>query len=72
MIETKSWRVLAIFQNLEERGHIDRAEVYQVFNRGIGMVAIVAPNDADSLGRLLRARPIGRVERGRGVVLLLF
>ena len=72
VIETKSWRVPAIFQILEERGQIDRAEMYQVFNMGIGMVAIVAPNDADSLRRSLRARPIGRVERGRGVVLLLF
>jgi len=70
VIETKSWRVPPIFQILEERGHIDRAEMYQVFNMGVGMVAIVAPNDATAIGKQLRARVIGRIERGKGVVQL--
>jgi len=70
VIERKSWRVPAIFQILEERGHIDRAEMYQVFNMGIGMAAIVAPDDAAAIGKQLRARVIGRIERGKGVVQL--
>jgi phosphoribosylformylglycinamidine cyclo-ligase len=72
VIETKSWKVPAIFQILQERGKVDRAEMYQVFNMGIGMAAIVAPNDANSLQKQLRARRIGRVERGRGIVRFLF
>jgi phosphoribosylformylglycinamidine cyclo-ligase len=70
VIETKSWKVLAIFQIMQERGGVDRHEMYQVFNMGIGMVAIVAPNDAAPIGKQLRARVIGRIERGRGVVQL--
>ena len=42
--------------------------MYQVFNMGIGMVAIVSPNDAAAIGKQLRARVIGRIERGKGVV----
>ncbi|HEY6205681.1 MAG TPA: phosphoribosylformylglycinamidine cyclo-ligase, partial [Chthoniobacterales bacterium] len=41
-IETKSWRVPRIFQFLQENGNVDAAEMYQVFNMGIGMVAIVS------------------------------
>ena len=70
VIDTKSWKA-AIFQILERHGRVEHEEMYQVFYMGIGMAAIVSPNDAESIGRLLRARPIGRVERGRGVVLLL-
>ena len=37
---------------------------------GIGMVAIVSPNDAAAVGKKLRARTIGRILRGRGRVRL--
>ncbi|MEO8440640.1 MAG: phosphoribosylformylglycinamidine cyclo-ligase [Spartobacteria bacterium] len=69
-INTQSWSVPAIFQIMQERGRVPAAEMYQVFNMGIGMAAIVAPNDAAPLAKQLRAKPIGRVERGRGVVQL--
>ncbi len=70
LIETGSWKVPAIFQIMQERGRVPRAEMFQVFNMGIGMVAIVAPNDAATVGKQLRAKVIGRIERGRGVVRL--
>ena len=71
VIERESWKVPAIFKILQERGGVPEEEMYQVFNMGIGMAAIVAPNDAISLQMQLHARPIGRVERGRGLVRLL-
>ena len=37
---------------------------------GPGMTAIVAPNDVGAVGKQLRARPIGRIEPGSGVVRL--
>src|SRR5204863_7895557 len=40
VIETKSWRVPRIFQILQRNGNVDTQEMYQVFNMGIGMVAI--------------------------------
>ncbi len=69
-IEIGSWKVPAIFQMLQERGRVPRAEMYQVFNMGIGMAAIVAPNDAAAIGKQLRAKPIGRIVRGHRVVML--
>ncbi len=70
VIETGSWKVPAIFQILQERGRVEREEMYQVFNMGIGMAAIVSPNDAAALGKKLRAKIIGRIERGRGITCL--
>ncbi|MEP6976248.1 MAG: phosphoribosylformylglycinamidine cyclo-ligase, partial [Spartobacteria bacterium] len=66
VIETASWKVPAIFQIMQERGRVPRDEMYQVFNMGIGMVAIVSPNDAATIGKQLRAKVIGRIEGGRG------
>ena len=70
VIETKIWTVPAIFQIMQERGGVERHEMYQVFNMGIGMVAIVTPNDAAAIRKQLRAGVIGRIERGKGVVQL--
>ena len=72
VIETKSWRVPAIFQLLQEKGHVDRREMYQVFNMGIGMAAIVAPNNAEKVARLLKAKRIGRITKGSGKTRLVF
>ena len=71
VIQTQSWRVPKIFQVLQENGNVDRSEMFQVFNMGIGMVAIVAATDAKSLARQLKAKTIGRIERGNGRTLLL-
>ena len=70
VIETKSWRVPRIFQILQEKGKVDLEEMYQVFNMGIGMVAIVAERNARSVVSILRAKRIGHIERGTGRVRL--
>ena len=72
VIDTTAWRVPKIFQILQENGKIDRTEMYQVFNMGIGMVVIVAPRDAQRIAKQLKATPIGRIVRGRGVTRLSF
>ena len=66
VIDTKSWRVPRIFRILQQNGNVDLAEMYQVFNMGIGMVAIVSERDAAKATRMLNAKRIGRVERGTG------
>jgi phosphoribosylformylglycinamidine cyclo-ligase len=71
VIETKSWRVPRIFQILQEKGKVDRNEMFQVFNMGIGMVAIVAEGDVKSVAHQLKAKVIGRIERGKGKTVLL-
>jgi phosphoribosylformylglycinamidine cyclo-ligase len=68
VIEAKSWRVPPIFQILQKNGSVDVQEMYQVFNMGIGMVAIVAERNTRRVMSILRAKRIGRIERGtRGV-----
>jgi len=72
VIETKSWRVPPIFQILQKNGSVDAEEMYQVFNMGIGMVAIVAERNARRVMSILRAKRIGRIEAGTGRVRLKF
>jgi phosphoribosylformylglycinamidine cyclo-ligase len=72
VIETKSWSVPSIFQILQENGNVDAHEMYQVFNMGIGMVAIVAEPNAKRAVSILRAKRIGRIEPGTGKVRLSF
>jgi len=71
IIETKSWKVPRIFQILQQNGNVDAQEMYQVFNMGIGMVVIVARQDAQRAKSILSAKRIGRIERGRAKAVLL-
>jgi len=72
VIEAKSWRVPRIFELIRKSGDVDLAEMYQVFNMGIGMVAIVSERDAKRAMSILRAKRIGRIERGSGKTRLIF
>jgi len=72
VIETKSWRAPRIFQVLEKNGKIDPQEMYQVFNMGIGMVAVVSERDAGRAMLMLKAKRIGQIVRGTGRTLLSF
>jgi phosphoribosylformylglycinamidine cyclo-ligase len=72
VIETKSWRVPSIFQILQKNGNVDAQEMYQVFNMGIGMVAVVAEDKAQRAISMSGAKRIGRVEGGTGKVRLEF
>jgi phosphoribosylformylglycinamidine cyclo-ligase len=70
IIETKSWQVPRIFKILQQEGRVSSSEMYQVFNMGVGMVAIVSERDAKRAMSILRAKRIGRIERGRGKTIL--
>ena len=71
-IETRSWNIPAIFPVLAENGKVDRTEMYQVFNMGIGMAAIVAERNAEKARRLLRAKRIGWIVPGSGKTKLIW
>jgi phosphoribosylformylglycinamidine cyclo-ligase len=71
-IDTKSWRVPRIFQILQQNGNVNRKEMFQVFNMGIGMVAIISERDAKRAMSILGAKRIGRIERGAGKTRLIF
>ena len=51
---------------------IDQVEMYQVFNMGIGMVAIVSARDTAKVMSMLKAKQIGRIEHGTGKTRLVF
>jgi len=72
IIETKSWHVPGVFQTLQQNGNVDPQEMYQVFNVGIGMVAVVSERDAVRAMSILGAKRIGLIERGSGKVRLSF
>ena len=71
VIKKGSWDMLPIFQLLASKGGVPEAELYQVFNMGIGMTMIVAADRADAVLKFIRARGqtawmIGEVVRGTG------
>ena len=70
LIDTGSWKVPAIFEHIRTGGGVERAEMYQVFNMGIGMAVIVSAADGDRAVKLTKGRVIGRIARGTGVVRL--
>lgn len=70
VIDTRSWKVPAIFQILAEKGKVPREEMYQVFNMGIGMAVIVEKKNAGRIQRSLGAKKIGRITEGCGVTQL--
>lgn len=44
-IRIGSWQVPPLFQLIQQRGDVPTEEMYRVFNMGIGMIAIVAPEN---------------------------
>jgi phosphoribosylformylglycinamidine cyclo-ligase len=71
VIRKGSWEILPIFKIIAENGGVPEAELYQVFNMGIGMVAIVAAENTDAVLKYLKSRNhkswlIGEVTKGSG------
>ena len=57
-INLDAWDVPPIFRLLQERGRVEEAEMYRVFNMGIGMVLVIAP---EALATVQAAVPEARV-----------
>ncbi|MFQ3671861.1 MAG: AIR synthase-related protein, partial [Verrucomicrobiia bacterium] len=70
-IRLGSWPVPPIFRLLQGGGGISRDELYQVFNMGIGMVAVVSAADAAKLPDLTPCYEIGQIVSGTGRVELV-
>jgi len=47
VLKKDAWQMPPLFQWLQQAGNVDAQEMYRVFNCGIGMVVIVAAEDAD-------------------------
>ncbi len=68
-LDRGTWTPAPVFQMIAQRGRIERTEMEKTFNMGIGMVAVVAPEDTDRALAILTARHIdswtlGTVEKG--------
>ncbi|MGO8837659.1 MAG: phosphoribosylformylglycinamidine cyclo-ligase [Limisphaerales bacterium] len=71
VIRKGSWDMLPIFKIIEQRSGVPDAELYQVFNMGIGMVAIVSADKAEAVLKFIRSQKhrawlIGGVVKGKG------
>ena len=63
-----SWQEPAIFDLIQKEGRVPQAEMYRVFNMGVGMVVVVSPEAGPALLRSLPgAKGIGEVTAVEGV-----
>jgi phosphoribosylformylglycinamidine cyclo-ligase len=75
ILDRGTWAPAPVFGFLARQGHVAADDMEQVFNQGVGMVAIVAADDADRALALLRDRGMaawtpGRVTTGTGTARL--
>ncbi|HZY42635.1 MAG TPA: AIR synthase-related protein, partial [Anaerolineae bacterium] len=72
-IRLGSWPVPPLFQLIQRRGSIAAEEMYRVFNMGIGMIAIVAPEDVTAVQATIPEETfiIGQLVAGNKRVVLL-
>jgi phosphoribosylformylglycinamidine cyclo-ligase len=71
VIRKGSWDMLPIFKMIETQSGVPDEELYQVFNMGVGMVAIVSAEKANDVLKFIRAQRhdawlIGEIVKGKG------
>ena len=73
VVRSGEWPVPVVFPLIQERGDITDAEMYLVFNMGIGMVAVVKPSDLASVQHSIAEETwvIGEIVSGNGSVRLI-
>jgi phosphoribosylformylglycinamidine cyclo-ligase len=75
-IDTSAWTVPPLFQLIQRLGAVPDAEMFHVFNMGIGAVVVVPTSEADAVTKRLielgeTAFPIGQIVEGeKGVELV--
>jgi len=72
-IDLNSWQVPEVFEFLQRQGNVERQEMFNVFNMGVGYVLIVRPSFADSIVKHLNrsgenAWIMGEIVKGNGAV----
>jgi phosphoribosylformylglycinamidine cyclo-ligase len=75
VVDTTSWAVPGLFQELQRAGGVDQREMFRTFNMGVGMVVITAESHVSGLidaamARGVNAWRIGEVTPGSGQVIL--
>jgi len=72
-VDRSTWRPQPIFELVRAKGRVEDAEMERTFNMGVGMIALVSPEDVDRSLALLTARHVpawvaGEVVDGDGGV----
>src|SRR5215212_8653833 len=68
-IDRGTWTPAPVFGMIAQRGRVERVEMEKTFNMGVGMVAVVAPEDTDRALAVLTARhldcwTVGTIKKG--------
>lgn len=76
IIRKESWEMPAVFRLIKDKGGVAEAELYEVFNMGIGMVVMVEGSKADAALNFIRKQKqdawiIGEITGGSGVARLV-
>jgi len=71
-IDRAAWEVPPLFRLIQSAGSVSEAEMFRVFNMGIGFILIVAPADVEEILAHVRASGevayrLGEVIKGTGV-----
>lgn len=75
VFQRKSWTPHPIFQFLQKHGNVADAEMFDVFNMGLGYIVIVKPHFADQVTEILRkngetVNVVGKITKGTGMFVL--
>ncbi len=75
-IREGSWEILPVFRMLEKWGGVPHREMFNIFNMGIGMIAVLDPSQAQQAIDILtacgeKASVIGKVTDREGVNIIL-
>jgi phosphoribosylformylglycinamidine cyclo-ligase len=76
VVDRATWRPQPIFDLVQRKGRIDQSEMESTFNMGVGMMAVVSPEDTDRALAFLRNRGLeawaaGEVVDGTGDVVMV-
>ena len=58
VLDRGTWNPAPVFALIAQRGRVDREEMERTFNMGVGMVAVVSPEDVDRALAVLTARHV--------------
>ena len=67
-IHKGSWPAVPIFNVMQSIGNVDENEMYRAFNMGIGMIIIAAPDQVNSIKKIVDVHEIGFVFAGENQV----
>ena len=63
-IHRGSWPGVPIFNVMQSIGNVDENEMYRAFNMGIGMIIIAAPDQVNSIKKIIDVHEVGLVVAG--------